>query len=86
VPTCEALLGYIHAEFDKLGIDRDLVQMIPGRGSKEKTQRLLEISDLIVVTGSQNNVKRAYTSGTPALAVGALLLVRECRGDRGRGL
>ncbi|MFV2054416.1 acylating sulfoacetaldehyde dehydrogenase [Aliiroseovarius sp. YM-037] len=71
VPTCEALLGYIHAEFDKLGLDHDLVQMIPGRGSKEKTQRLLEISDLIVVTGSQNNVKRAYTSGTPALAVGA---------------
>lgn len=71
VPTCEALLGYIHAEFDKLGIDRDLVQMIPGRGSKDKTQRLLEISDMIVVTGSQNNVRRAYTSGTPALAVGA---------------
>lgn len=71
VPTCEALLGYIHAEFDKLGIDRDLVQMIPGRGSKEKTQRLLEISDLVVVTGSRNNVKRAYMSGTPALAVGA---------------
>lgn len=71
VPTCEALLGYIYAEFDKVGIDRDLVQIIPGRGSKEKTQRLLEISDLIVVTGSQNNVKRAYTSGTPALAVGA---------------
>jgi len=71
VPTCDALLGYIHAEFDKSGIDRDLVQMVPGRGSKDKTQRLLEISDLIVVTGSQNNVKRAYTSGTPALAVGA---------------
>lgn len=71
VPTCETLLGYIHAEFDKLGLDHDLVQMVPGRGSKEKTQRLLEITDLIVVTGSQNNVKRAYTSGTPALAVGA---------------
>lgn len=71
VPTCEALLGYIYAEFDKFGLDHDLVQMIPGRGSKEKTQRLLEISDLIIVTGSQNNVKRAYTSGTPALAVGA---------------
>lgn len=71
VPTCETLLGYIHAEFDKSGIDRNLVQMIPGRGSKETTQRLLEITDLIVVTGSQNNVRRAYTSGTPALAVGA---------------
>ncbi|MDB4198429.1 aldehyde dehydrogenase family protein [Ascidiaceihabitans sp.] len=71
VPACEVLIGYIHAEFDKIGEDRDLVQMVRGKGSKEKTQRLLEISDLIVVTGSQNNVKRAYTSGTPALAVGA---------------
>lgn len=71
VPTCETLLSYIYAEFDKFGLDHDLVQMIPGRGSKEKTQRLLEIADMIVVTGSQNNVKRAYTSGTPALAVGA---------------
>ena len=71
VPACEVLISYIHAEFDKIGEDRDLVQMVRGKGSKEKTQRLLEISDLIVVTGSQNNVKRAYTSGTPALAVGA---------------
>jgi sulfoacetaldehyde dehydrogenase len=71
VLACEVLIGYINAEFDKIGEDRDLVQMVQGKGSKEKTQRLLEISDLIVVTGSQNNVKRAYTSGTPALAVGA---------------
>ncbi|WP_298360615.1 aldehyde dehydrogenase family protein [uncultured Litoreibacter sp.] len=71
VPACEVLLDYIHAEFDKIGEDKALVQMVPAPGSKDKTQRLLEISDLIVVTGSQNNVKRAYTSGTPALAVGA---------------
>ena len=71
VPACEVLLGYIHAEFDKIGEDKALVQMVPGKGSKEKTQRLLETTDMIVVTGSQNNVRRAYTSGTPALAVGA---------------
>jgi len=71
VAACAVLIGYIHTEFGKIGEDRDLVQMVQGKGSKEKTQRLLEISDLIVVTGSQNNVKRAYTSGTPALAVGA---------------
>ncbi|MDG1353046.1 MAG: aldehyde dehydrogenase family protein [Sulfitobacter sp.] len=71
VPACEMLISYIHAEFDKIGEDRDLVQMVAGAGSKGKTQRLLEIADTIVVTGSQNNVKRAYTSGTPALAVGA---------------
>jgi sulfoacetaldehyde dehydrogenase len=71
VAACELLLRYIHAEFEKIGEDPDLVQMVPAPGSKEKTQRLLEISDVIVVTGSQNNVRRAYTSGTPALAVGA---------------
>jgi sulfoacetaldehyde dehydrogenase len=71
VAASELLLEYVHAEFDKIGEDKDLVQMVPAPGSKQKTQRLLEISDLIVVTGSQNNVKRAYSSGTPALAVGA---------------
>ncbi len=71
VPTCELLLSYVHEQFDRAGIDRDLVQMVPAPGTKEKTQRLLELSDVIVVTGSQNNVKRAYSSGTPALAVGA---------------
>lgn len=71
VPTCERLLDHIYAEFKKIGENPDLVQMIPGPGSKDKTQRLLEGADTIVVTGSQNNVRRAYTSGTPALAVGA---------------
>ncbi|MEO1550805.1 MAG: aldehyde dehydrogenase family protein [Pseudomonadota bacterium] len=71
VPTCERLLEYVHAEFAKIGEQPDLVQMIPGKGSKEQTQYLLENTDTIVVTGSQNNVRRAYTSGTPALAVGA---------------
>jgi len=71
VAGCERLLGYIHAEFDKIGVDRDLVQMVPAPGTKDKTQRMLEITDLVVVTGSQNNVRRAYTSGTPAIGVGA---------------
>ncbi|HMB46746.1 MAG TPA: aldehyde dehydrogenase family protein, partial [Afifellaceae bacterium] len=30
-----------------------------------------ELSDLIVCTGSQDNVRRAYSSGTPAIGVGA---------------
>ena len=45
--------------------------MIPAPGTKEKTQQMLEKTDLVVVTGSQNNVRRAYTSGTPAIGVGA---------------
>ena len=31
----------------------------------------MEAVDLVVVTGSQNNVRAAYGSGTPAIGVGA---------------
>jgi sulfoacetaldehyde dehydrogenase len=71
VASCELLLSYIHAEFDKLGLDHDLVQMIPAPGSKAKTQAMMEQSDRVICTGSQNNVHRAQTCGTPAVAVGA---------------
>lgn len=71
VEVCEKLLGYIHDELRKLGLDTDLVQMLPAPSSKVKTQRLMEQVDLLVTTGSQDNVRRAYSSGTPALGVGA---------------
>ena len=71
VASCELLLSYIHTEFDKLGLDHDLVQMIPAPGSKAKTQAMMELSDRVICTGSQNNVHRAQTCGTPAVAVGA---------------
>ena len=71
VACCELLLEYIHAEFAKIGEDPALVQMIPTPGSKEKTQTLMDQCDMIVCTGSQNNVHRAQTAGTPAVAVGA---------------
>jgi sulfoacetaldehyde dehydrogenase len=71
VPACETLMRYIYAEFDKIGLSHDLVLMVPSPGTKEKTQRMLETTDLVVVTGSQNNVRRAYTCGTPAIGVGA---------------
>ena len=70
VATCERLLTFIHQEFEKIGEDPDLVQMIPSPGSKEKTQRLMEACDMIVATGSQDNVHRAQTAGPPAVAVG----------------
>ncbi|MDE0695730.1 MAG: aldehyde dehydrogenase family protein [Boseongicola sp.] len=70
VATCKRLLEFVHAEFAKIGEDPDLVQMVPEPGSKEKTQRLMESCDKIVCTGSQNNVHRAQTAGTPAVAVG----------------
>ena len=71
VASCERLLNFIHAEFARAGLDPDLVQMIPAPGSKTRTQRLMELCDRVICTGSQNNVHRAQTCGTPAVAVGA---------------
>jgi len=56
---------------ETIGLPADLVQMLPPPVNKEMTQELMEQCDLVVVTGSQNNVKRAYSSGTPAIGVGA---------------
>ncbi|MDC1121420.1 aldehyde dehydrogenase family protein [Alphaproteobacteria bacterium] len=64
------LLGYIYAEFDRIGLDHDLVQMVPSPPSKDKTARLMQLADMLVVTGSQSNVRAAYSSGTPAIGVG----------------
>lgn len=71
VGVCEKLIGYIHAELRKLDLPVDLVQMVPAPAAKDKTQALMEMADLLVVTGSQDNVRRAYSSGTPSIGVGA---------------
>ncbi len=52
------------------GHPADLVQILDPPVNKEATQALLEAVDLAVVTGSQNNVRRAMTSGTVAIGVG----------------
>ncbi|MDR5821539.1 aldehyde dehydrogenase family protein [Caballeronia sp. LZ043] len=69
--SCALLIGFIHAEFAKAGLDPDLVQMLPPPASKAATAALMRLADLVVATGSQANVRMAYTSGTPAFGVGA---------------
>ncbi|MFI4994440.1 MAG: acylating sulfoacetaldehyde dehydrogenase [Hyphomicrobiales bacterium] len=69
--TCARLVGFIHAELDKIGAPRDLVQLLPAPVTKEATLELMRRCDLVVATGSQSNVRAAYSSGTPALGVGA---------------
>ncbi|AWJ85782.1 sulfoacetaldehyde dehydrogenase (plasmid) [Azospirillum sp. TSH58] len=61
----------MRAELARIGVPEDLVQMIPTPITKGLTQALMEAVDLVVVTGSQDNVRRAYSSGTPAIGVGA---------------
>ena len=53
-----------------LGAPADLVQDV-GTVSLEKTEELMKQCDLILATGGAGMVKAAYSSGTPALGVGA---------------
>jgi sulfoacetaldehyde dehydrogenase len=61
----------MRAELKKVGLPEDLVQCLPAPMSKGLTQALMEQADLVVCTGSQDNVRRAYRSGKPAIGVGA---------------
>jgi sulfoacetaldehyde dehydrogenase len=49
---------------------RDLVLQLPAPVSRDQTFELMRQADLVVATGSQTNVKAAYSSGTPAVGVG----------------
>ena len=69
--TAERLIGFIHVQLDRIGAPRDLVQLLPSPVSKQSTAELMRQCDLVVVTGSQANVRAAYASGTPAFGVGA---------------
>ncbi|MBB4302746.1 sulfoacetaldehyde dehydrogenase [Rhodobium orientis] len=69
--TTGKTVDLMRAELAKAGHPEDLVQLLPAPISKEMTQELMNQVDLVVVTGSQNNVKRAMQSGTVAIGVGA---------------
>ncbi len=69
--TTRKTVALMRAELKKAGHPEDLVQILPAPVSKEMTQQLMNRVDLAVVTGSQNNVKRAMQSGTVSIGVGA---------------
>ncbi|TQV83131.1 acylating sulfoacetaldehyde dehydrogenase [Denitrobaculum tricleocarpae] len=69
--TTARTVELMRAELKKCNHPEDLVQILPAPVTKEMTQALINSCDLAVVTGSQNNVKRAMTSGTVAIGVGA---------------
>src|SRR5437879_1399300 len=69
--TGALLLEYMHAELDRVGAPRDLIQQLTSPVTREATVELMRQADLVVATGSQTNVRAAYSSGTPAIGVGA---------------
>jgi sulfoacetaldehyde dehydrogenase len=68
--TTAKTVDYMRAELKKIGLPEDLVQILPSPASKDMTHALMQAVDLVVATGSQDNVRRAYSSGTPAIGVG----------------
>lgn len=68
--VCATLLGFIHDAFAQIGAPANLVQAMPTPPTKQETHKLMQLVDLVLVTGSQNNVRAAYASGTPAIGVG----------------
>jgi sulfoacetaldehyde dehydrogenase len=68
--TTARAVDLMRAELEKTGLPADLVQVLPAPVNKALTQALMRACDLIVATGSQNNVRSAYSSGTPAIGVG----------------
>lgn len=60
----------INEALKKLGAPEHLVQILDQQ-SRENTKLLIESVDLIIATGGMGMVKAAYSSGKPALGVGA---------------
>ncbi len=79
--TSAKLLEFVHAELARVGAPLALVQMLPQPVSKAMSEALMREADLVVVTGSQANVRAGYSSGTPALGVGTgnvVVIVDDC--------
>ena len=70
----------INAELAKLGAPEHLIQII-GEQSRENTGNLISSADVVIATGGMGMVKAAYSSGKPALGVGAGNV--QCIIDRG---
>ena len=64
------LLTLINSELKKIGAPENLIQTIGSEVTKELTYKLMENVDLVIVTGSLNNVREASKSGTKAIGVG----------------
>ncbi len=69
--TTKRTVDLMRAALERTELPADLVQILSPPVTKELTEALMKAADLVVVTGSQDNVHRAAMSGTPAIGVGA---------------
>ena len=68
---CSAVtVELINKELDKLGYPKNLIQILD-QHSREHTKNLISSVDVVIATGGAGMVTAAYSSGRPALGVGA---------------
>ena len=60
----------INKELDKAGYPKNLIQIVD-QHSRENTRNLISSADIVIATGGAGMVTAAYSSGRPALGVGA---------------
>lgn len=60
----------INDQLNALGFPADLVQILDNQ-SRENTKNLISSADIVIATGGMGMVNAAYSSGKPALGVGA---------------
>jgi len=60
----------MNAELKRAGMPENLIQILDDH-SRENTKNLISSADVVVATGGAGMVKAAYSSGRPALGVGA---------------
>ena len=68
--TSKETVRLMNEELKKIGAPENLIQIIEEQ-SRENTRELISAADTVVATGGMGMVKAAYTSGKPALGVGA---------------
>jgi len=67
----EATVALMREALRRVDAPADLVQILPAPVTRAATAALMRAADLVVATGSQNNVRAGYASGTPCIGVGA---------------
>ena len=69
--TTEKTVNLMRAALEAEGVNPDILQCLTNNPNKEMSMAVMAEADLVLATGGQNMVRRAYTAGTPAYGVGA---------------
>ena len=70
IVCCTKTVKMINEELKKIGAPENLIQIL-SQQSRNNTRNLMSMADVVLATGGMGIVHAAYSSGRPALGVGA---------------